>query len=337
MKNYSIKLPKLNSQEDFIQFVNEIDGELNNDTLHLSGNIAEGTIKLQHPDTGFFMTAWDVVFHSPVDLYKEIPPSYFPNNSYSIIYILTPSSVSINKIGEHPQYTCLNSRSSLLMADDLPVHFHIQAGEPVQLLYFNITTFWLRQQFINNEQSVFDLSKLTDSDKMLIDIEPCSSSIERVATSFFNDSINGDHDNEETREYPVLLVTECIGKKLNRDKERQRLVSSLYYKQMIEVEAILLAYLQSNLPTLKHIAKQVGLSVSTLKRKFKAAFGKSIYEYYLEKKMCLAKTLLAEQPLTINEAAEIFGYEKVSNFIDIFKKYHGSSPGKYKKSLALTH
>ena len=100
-----------------------------------------------------------------------------------------------------------------------------------------------------------------------------------------------------------------------------------------EAEAILQAHLQKNLPRLDNIAQQVALSESTLKRYFKVTFGKSVYEYYLEKKMDFAKTLLLGKPITVNEAAEILGYEKVSNFIDIFKKHHGYSPGSMKKRM----
>ena len=104
----------------------------------------------------------------------------------------------------------------------------------------------------------------------------------------------------------------------------------------MEAEAILQAHLQKNLPRLENIAKQVSLSESTLKRYFKVTFGKSVYEYYLEKKMDFAKSLLLGKPITVNEAAEILGYEKVSNFINIFKKHHGYSPGSMKKRMYET-
>ena len=104
----------------------------------------------------------------------------------------------------------------------------------------------------------------------------------------------------------------------------------------MEAEEILMAHLQTNLPTLDKIAQKVALSESTLKRHFKAIFGRNIYEYYLEQKMNLAKNLLLEKPLSVNEAAEILGYEKVSNFIDIFKKHHGFSPGRMKKRMEFS-
>ena len=64
-------------------------------------------------------------------------------------------------------------------------------------------------------------------------------------------------------------------------------------------------------------------------------FGKSIYECYLEKKMDYAKRLLLEKPLTVKEVAYRLGYEKTSNFIHIFKKFHTYSPGHLKKNIAF--
>jgi AraC-like DNA-binding protein len=105
----------------------------------------------------------------------------------------------------------------------------------------------------------------------------------------------------------------------------------LYYEKVKEAETILLSYIQKSPPRTCIIAKMVALSESTLKRYFKLIYGKSIYEYYLNKKMEMARTLLLENPFTVNEAAERMGYEKVSHFIEIFKKHHGCSPGSIKK------
>ena len=79
------------------------------------------------------------------------------------------------------------------------------------------------------------------------------------------------------------------------------------------------------------IAKMVALSESTLKRYFKLIYGKSVYEYYLNKKMDMARMIMLQKPYSVNEIAELMGYEKVSHFIEIFKKHHGCSPGTIKR------
>jgi AraC-like DNA-binding protein len=104
-----------------------------------------------------------------------------------------------------------------------------------------------------------------------------------------------------------------------------------YYVQTIRlVEQRLVQSLQDMLPSQKQLAREFALSESTLKRHFKAIYGKTMYEYYLEKKMELAKCLLQEKRISVSETAYRLGYEKVSAFIIIFKKYHKVLPGSLK-------
>jgi AraC-like DNA-binding protein len=107
------------------------------------------------------------------------------------------------------------------------------------------------------------------------------------------------------------------------------------HAKMLAVEKILDEYLDKNLPSIKAIAKQVALSESTLKRNFKKVYGISIYEFYLKKKMQLARHLLDQQPISVKEVAYMLGYEKTSNFITMFKKYYDFSPGTLRKKLTL--
>jgi len=103
------------------------------------------------------------------------------------------------------------------------------------------------------------------------------------------------------------------------------------YIQIIrQVEQRLVQSLEDMLPSRKQLAKEFALSESTLKRHFMAIYGKTMYEYYLEKKMELAKWLLQEKKVSVSETAYMLGYEKVSAFITIFKKYHNVLPGSLK-------
>lgn len=104
---------------------------------------------------------------------------------------------------------------------------------------------------------------------------------------------------------------------------------------VVKVINILRSSLQCPLPKLDVIARQLALSESTLKRQFKDAFGKSIYGFYLDLKMDHAKQLMQNMELSVNQVAERLGYENVSNFIEMFKKRHGYSPGSIKRNKGL--
>ena len=97
------------------------------------------------------------------------------------------------------------------------------------------------------------------------------------------------------------------------------------------VEQRLVQSLEDMLPSQKQLAREFAMSESTLKRHFKAIYGKTMYEYYLEKKMELAKRLLQEKKMGVSQTAYMLGYEKVSAFINMFKKYHQVLPGSFNK------
>jgi len=80
-------------------------------------------------------------------------------------------------------------------------------------------------------------------------------------------------------------------------------------------------------PSIATIARKVGMSVATLVRKFKLIHGKSIHEYYVQKKMELAKRMILEHNITIKHMANILGYSQASAFIETFSKEFGYTPG----------
>jgi hypothetical protein len=65
-----------------------------------------------------------------------------------------------------------------------------------------------------------------------------------------------------------------------------------YIQTIRQVEQRLIESLENTLPSQKQLAKEFAISESTLRRRFKAVYGKTMYEYYLEKKQELAKWLL---------------------------------------------
>src|SRR5258708_5290639 len=97
MKNYCVRFSKIDSDEDFRKFSKEIDGEaeVTDDVIKASGSIARGLIKKIHLDTGFYMRAWNLVFTQPVNFCKQAIPADINDNSFRIIYILTPGSCLI--------------------------------------------------------------------------------------------------------------------------------------------------------------------------------------------------------------------------------------------------
>ena len=79
---------------------------------------------------------------------------------------------------------------------------------------------------------------------------------------------------------------------------------------------------------LEILAKHAFVSVNQLCKLFKTAFGTSVAKYIIAKRIAEAKKLLA-QGNSVSETALACGFTDYANFIRVFKKMVGVSPGKY--------
>ena len=88
----------------------------------------------------------------------------------------------------------------------------------------------------------------------------------------------------------------------------------------------------NNPPSLPDLAKEVGLNIKKLKTDFKEFYGVPVFTFLLNYKMELAKKLLAEQQLNVNEIAIHLGYSASTHFIAAFKRKYNVTPKQFSKS-----
>jgi len=88
----------------------------------------------------------------------------------------------------------------------------------------------------------------------------------------------------------------------------------------------------NNPPSLAELAKRVGLNIKRLKTDFKEFYGVPVFSFLLNYKMELAKKLLAEQQLNVNEIALNLGYSTSSHFITAFKRKFNITPKQFAKA-----
>ena len=87
-------------------------------------------------------------------------------------------------------------------------------------------------------------------------------------------------------------------------------------------------------PNFADLAREIGTSQNKLKAVFKQAFGLTMAEYCLERRVREAQQLLMEATLTIAQVAERVGYEHQSSFAAAFSGHVGMSPREYRKHRA---
>jgi AraC-like DNA-binding protein len=82
----------------------------------------------------------------------------------------------------------------------------------------------------------------------------------------------------------------------------------------------------AEIPNVACIARTVGVCESKLKRDFKAHFGKTMFEYSLERRMLVALDMLRAGNLPVRAVAEAVGYRHHTSFTAAFRRFYGFLP-----------
>ncbi|MBC5991273.1 helix-turn-helix domain-containing protein [Pontibacter cellulosilyticus] len=95
-------------------------------------------------------------------------------------------------------------------------------------------------------------------------------------------------------------------------------------------------YLHDNITeplNLSQLAEVAALSEFHFLRQFKAAFGKSPYQYLLQLRLQLAQHLLHIGGMSVTEVAQACGFREVQAFSKIFRKATGKAPSAYQRII----
>lgn len=79
-------------------------------------------------------------------------------------------------------------------------------------------------------------------------------------------------------------------------------------------------------PTIRQLARSVGIAETTLRRGFKAVFGATVFDFGLRCRMQHALVLLRDQHYSVARAAEAIGYAHCTSFTTAFRRHFGMRP-----------
>ena len=86
--------------------------------------------------------------------------------------------------------------------------------------------------------------------------------------------------------------------------------------------------------TLRDICSAVGSSKSSLLSAFKREFGITVNDAITRERLTLAKKLLSDRSISINEISQLTGFYDQSYFSKVFSKEYGISPSEYRRTLS---
>lgn len=87
-------------------------------------------------------------------------------------------------------------------------------------------------------------------------------------------------------------------------------------------------------PSLRELAKQVGMSHTQLNKRFRTVFGCTVFEYLRKERLSYARMLMEENPTDLTWIAYESGFCSSSHFAAAFLKAYGIRPSSYRKSLS---
>lgn len=326
MKDIHYDFVDLDSDASFELFGKSLGGVLQDGTLQLDNYIAKGELLKATPDEGLWIRKWKFTVFQKIMLHK-LPPFTRQEKKFIILYFLNPA---IFFLTSNRKKIHVNSpRNNMFFSSDVKIDFSVMPKQPFYVLDITFTASWLLDQFSDAHISFKNiLDQYIDKNTGTILVEPCTmeeyKTLHELEVSMQADNV----DILFIRSRVYNLIISFFSKVTNRN-DASLVESTVNYEQMMQAENMITKNIKTP-PKLETIARMVNMSVSSLLRQFKLIYGKSIYEYYVEKKMELAKKIILEDNMTIKETAKMFGYNQPSPFIECFTKYHGYSPGSLK-------
>ena len=288
------------------------------DNSHVKGEL----IKIS-PEEGLWIRKWKMTVLSNIVLQRNVS-SRDHERKFSLIYFLNPSVFILKS--RTKKIKVRSGKNNMFLSNNIPMQFGVAPNQPFYVLDITFTERWLFDQFGEEDKTV--LATYLEQHMQQISIRSSQGIEWRTLYELEQciQSLNQDTAFIRPRIYSLVLhfFTEVLNPNATRPKQ-----ISIHYDQMVEAERILSQQLQSR-PKLEEVAKKVNMSSSTLFRQFKAMYGKSAYEYHVEKKMELAKKMILEDKISVKEVAKTLGYKQVSPFIESFTKQYGCTPGSIK-------
>jgi AraC-like DNA-binding protein len=318
------------SKKSFFDLIRAF-GELNNESeIRLDKKAGEGSIKVLDIEEGLQIRIWDCTFNTELNIHRKTCENP-ADKTFTLVYYLTPGTFSLQGC-PGANGTINQLWNTVFMTSDAEFNVKIMPGKPMQCLSLNFTPQWLQENiFVDVDfQDHFFQQQVIDTKPCTV-FESINNNEKMVIANLFQNKYHQSFGKFFFRSKALNLLTEFF-LKMRRRISSHRGTALYHEQQIVHAEKKLMDNLHNGLPDIKVMASELMISESTLKRYFKKIYGKNIYEYYLEKKMIHARQLLDSRKSTVTEIAYTLGYEKVSQFITMFKRFYGIQPGAYKQA-----
>ena len=242
-----------------------------------------------------------------------------------VYYLLTAGNPLFNRsLKSGKSETKESSNNIFFTRSNFEFYVEVPPDGPLHLLHLELSHDWIE----NALKSAAPVSAQFPS--RLFSYAPLTrncSATEYVKAQELFEVLAGDVRNEMALLSGALLLLSSL---LDNVPENSELlptnIPAAYCQKMVLAEKIIISSIKVQLPSLKEIALKTDVSESGLKRYFQKVFGKNVGDYYMMHKMELAKRMLIDKNLSIEEVSGFLGYENTRHFINNFRQYFSFNP-----------
>jgi AraC-like DNA-binding protein len=103
--------------------------------------------------------------------------------------------------------------------------------------------------------------------------------------------------------------------------------------RLLKIETYLCENLEKKFDGIDALADMFSVSPTKLKNDFKRMYGKTIFQFFQEKQMLLAKEIIENGDVRIKELAYKFGYVSTGKFSLAYKKHFNILPSEQLKTV----
>ncbi len=228
----------------------------------------------------------------------------------------------------------VSEENSLLLYNtqlDLPLNLSLTPGSWMVSVVMTIRKF---HSLFSEEASYIPFLNSENQEKKYYAQEAVSPAIAVVLSQMMNYNLHPTIKKLYIKGKVYELVSLYFNKSTDADVEQcPFLVDEDNVKRIRRAKEIIIANMAEP-PSLKELAKEVGLSLKRLKEGFKQIYGDSVYSFLFDYKMEYARRLLESGQYNVNEIGLKIGYSTSSHFIAAFKKKYGTTPKKYVTALS---
>lgn len=294
------------------------DSSIEGNRVNINSVIGKGYIEIFRLEDGLDIVMTDITLNKDVHVQRQKS-----ENKGIIIKCLihTPSSYLVVKDEEDKHVITDGIYVSTSHSFDTN---YIKSGYRFQVLSFHLSPDWIRQN--HNDNSLI-LNEKTLAFPFFI-FEKITPTVQQLAKNLFI-------ANESNSPYKKLLFRSISADLLIMslslfDYRRSSPLKEIIKNQqdinlLLEIREKLTKNFGEGCPTIQSISEEFGISPTKLKSNFKVFYGKSIFQYFQQERMEVAKRMI-ESGSSIADVGYTIGYNNLSKFSSAYRKQFGFNP-----------